>query len=283
MKVLVFAATVLVAWSVAAAQTPAPGQAPADYLKDIQIDPRNPITPGGAVPVKDEPHHALELKNDFVHVFNVTVPPLDATLLHQHDLPYIYLTLGTTDVVNAVQGKPEVELTLQDGETRFTPGGFAHVARTDAGIPFHNITIELVKPQGSPRNLPAGSPERPLGSCPLASAESRRNPQIPNEQVMPCFETDEARLSVVRVEGGKDYEEAAPQTAALLVTMSNANLDVSLGGQHAAFLHVGDVLWLPAGMARRAQDFIGIRSNFLLLSFKDTGAGKDAAATKPEN
>lgn len=276
MKISVLTAMIVLVCSAAAAQTPTPGQASPDYLKDIQIDVKSPIAPSGAVPVSEEPHHALALKNDFVHVFNVTVPPLDATLLHQHDLPYIYLTLGTTDVVNAIQGKPEVELTLQDGETRYTPGGFAHVARTDAGILFHNITIELVKPQGTPRNLPAGGPERPLGSCPLPSADPRRNPQIPNEQVVPCFETDEMRLSVVRVEGGKDYEEATPQTAALLVAMSNANLDVALGGQHAAFLHAGDVLWLPAGVARRVQDFIGIRSNCLLLSFKDTATGKEA-------
>jgi hypothetical protein len=61
--------------------------------------------------------------------------------------------------------------------------------------------------------------------------------------------------------------------------MSNANLDVALGGQHAAFLHVGDVLWLPAGVARRVQDFLGIRSNFLLLSFKDTATDKTAATS----
>jgi hypothetical protein len=279
MKICALTVVVLLVLSPALAQTAAPTQASPDFLKDIHIDTRNPITPGAAVPVKDEPHHALVLKNDYVHVYNVTVPPLDATLLHQHDLPYIYLTLGATDVVNAVQGKPEVELTLPDGETRYTPGGFAHIARTDAGIPFHNITIELAKPQASPHNLPAGSPERPLGTCPPAGADLKRNPQIPAEQVVPCFETDEVRLDVVRVEGGKDYEEAAPKTAALLVAMSNANLDVSLGGQHAAFLHAGDVLWLPANTARRVEDFIWIRSNFLLLSFKDTASDNAAGAT----
>jgi hypothetical protein len=175
--------------------------------------------------------------------------------------------------VNAIQGKPEVDLTLPDGETRYTPGGFAHLVRTEAGVGFHNITIELAKPQSAPRNLPAGSPERVLGTCPQGALDVKRNPQIPSQQVVPCFETDEVHLELVRVEGGKDYEEAAPQTAALLVAMSNANLDVSLGGQHAAFLHAGDVLWLPAGTARKIEDFIWIRSSFLLLSFKDT-AGK---------
>jgi hypothetical protein len=277
MKICFWLSMALLASWTAQAQTQGRAQAtnpnPPDLMKDIQIDIKSPITPDAAVPVKDEPHHALALKNDFVHVYNVSVPPLDATLLHQHDLPYIYLTLGATDLVNAIQGKPEVELTLPDGETRYTPGGFAHLVRTEAGVGFHNITIELAKPQSAPRNLPAGSPERVLGTCPQGALDVKRNPQIPSQQVVPCFETDEVHLELVRVEGGKDYEEAAPQTAALLVAMSNANLDVSLGGQHAAFLHAGDVLWLPAGTARKIEDFIWIRSSFLLLSFKDT-AGK---------
>ena len=270
MKVSFLSLCSLLVSSAAFAQTPAPN--PPDLLKDVEINIQNPIKPDGAVPIKDEPHHALVFRNDYVHVYNVTVPPLDATLLHQHDLPYIYLVLGTTDVVNAVQGKPEVDLNLPDGATRFTPGGFAHIARTDAGIGFHNITIELAKPQVSPRNLPAGGPDRPLGTCPLSSPDPKRNPQVPAEQDIPCFETDELRLDVVHVEGGKDYEVTTPQTAALLVAESNANLDVSLGGQHAAFLHAGDVLWLPAGTARKVEDFLGIKSSFLLLSFKDTAA-----------
>lgn len=254
----------------AAAQSPVN---PADLAKDIQINTQNPIPPQNAVPVNDEPHHAHVLQNDFVRVYNVTVPPLDATQLHQHDLPYIYLMLGPADVVNAVQGKPEVRLTLEDGATRYMAGGFAHIVRTDAGIPFHNITIELERPQGTPRNLPEKSEDRPLGSCPQSVVDPKPgNEQIPAQQLVSCFETDEVRLDMVKVEGGKDYADPAPRNATLLVAMSGANLDVFLGGQHAEFLHAGDVLLLPAGTARRVVDFLGIKSSFLLLSFKDTGA-----------
>lgn len=246
---------------------------PVDLNKDIQINIQSPIKPLGAVPVNDEPHHAHVFQNDLVRVYNVTVPPLDATLLHQHDKPYIYLILGASDVVNAVEGQPEVRLQFEDGATRYTPGGFAHIARTDAGIPFHNITIELEKPQTSPRNLPVGSVDRPLGSCPPVAAGAKpTNNQLPAEQSVSCFETDQVRLDRVRVEGGKDYSDVAPRTAALLVAMSGANLDVSLGGQHVAFLHEGDVLWLPAGTSRRIVDFLGTKSSFLLLSFKDSAA-----------
>lgn len=79
-------------------------------------------------------------------------------------------------------------------------------------------------------------------------------------------------MELVKVEGGKDYGQASPDTAALLIAMSNANLDVSLGGQHTEFMHAGDVLWLPSGTARKVVDFLGIKSQFLLISFKDSGA-----------
>src|SRR5690349_24391788 len=123
-------------------------QAPPSYLP-VQ----NPVAPTGPVPLSEEPHHRLVLQNDFVHVYNVMVPPLDATLLHRHDLSYLYLTLGQTELVNAVQGQPEVRMTIQDGETHYTPGNFAHLVRTDSGLAFHNVTVELVHPQGTTRNL----------------------------------------------------------------------------------------------------------------------------------
>jgi hypothetical protein len=251
----------------ALAQTAAPN--PSNTKKDV-IDIQDPIKPVDAVPVSAEPHHVLVLRNDYVHVYNVTVPPLDATLLHQHDLPYIYLTLGIGDVTNAVAGKPEVHLTFEDGETHYTLGGFAHIARTDAGILFHNITVELAHPQASPRNIGDKSGERPLGACPQRAAGTKQNDQAPFEQLSGCFETDEARMDMVIIEGGKDYEEAAPRAATLLIAMSNANLEVSLGGEHAAFLHEADVLWLPAGTSRKVVDLLGTKSRFLLITFKDS-------------
>lgn len=271
MKIAVLPIVVLLLASSTGAQTASPLPA-ADIKKEIQIDIQSPIKPQGAVPVSAEPHHAHAFQNDYVRVYNVTVPPLDATMLHQHDLPYIYLTLGTTDVINAVAGKPEAHLTLKDGSTRYSPGGFAHIARTDAGILFRNITVELVHPQAVPRNLGDESSDRPLGSCPQSTAATSSNNQIPREQVVPCFETDELRLELVKVEGGKDFVQPSPGTAALLIAMSDANLDVSLGGQHTAFLHVGDVLWLPAGTSRKVVDFLGIKSQFILISFKDSAA-----------
>src|SRR5216684_5224699 len=89
-----------------------------------------------AVPIPQEPHHHLVLENDYVRVFRVSVPAHDATLLHQHDVPYVYVSLGPADVINAVQGKPEARIVMADGQLGYSSGHFAYIARTDAGSTF---------------------------------------------------------------------------------------------------------------------------------------------------
>jgi hypothetical protein len=243
---------------------------------------QNPTAPPGPVPIGEEPHHRLVLQNDFTHVYNVMVPPLDATLLHQHDFPYLYVVLGPADIINAIVGKPELHQSLQDGETHYTPGHFAHIARTDSGMPFHNITIELIHPQGTAKNLCkevlAGQPiacpqQRPATDSAKGNAKGKKPaaPEPANDDV-PYFETDEVRVELFKASSGRDYVDPAPKTHALLVALTDANLDVNLGGEHLSFLHGGDVLWLPAGQHRRVVDFLGTRSSFFLISFKDGAA-----------
>ncbi len=248
----------------------------------VSNPPQDPAAPPGPVPISEEPHHRLVLQNGFIHVYNVMVPPLDTTLLHQHDLPYLYLTLGTADIINAIAGKPELHQVLQDGEMHYSPGHFAHVARTDSGMPFHNITIELIHPQGTPKNLckdvvpgaPTNCPE------PQPAADNKKGKKAKPEAAgdhVPYFETDEIRVELHKVSSGKDYVDATPKVDALLVALSDGNLDANLGGEHLSFLHGGDVLWLPAGQHRRIVDFLGTQSRFLLISFKD---GAPPAATE---
>src|SRR6266403_2036010 len=250
-------------------QTP---QAPAPNLP-LQY----PTVPQGPVPISDEPHHRLVLQNDFARVYNVTVPPLDSTLLHQHDLPYLYVVLGPADIINAIVGQPELHQVLQDGETHYSPGHFAHIVRTDSGMPFHNITVELVRPQATAKNLckdvlpgaPLNCPEQ--GPTVASSKGKKAAPQAASDDT-PYFETDEVRVDLHRVSDGNDYVDAAPKVAALLIGLTNSNLDVNLAGEHIGFLHGGDVLWLPAGQHRRIVDFLGTHSSFLLISFKDSTA-----------
>ena len=319
---LVISCAAAEAQSVAQQPAPAPQQqnppsAPAQGQPG-NLASQYPTAPTGPVPLSDEPHHRLVLQNAFTRVYNVMVPPLDVTLLHQHDFPYIYVVLGPADIINAIQGKPELHQVLQDGDTHYTPGHFAHVARTDSGTPFHNITIELLRAQGTAKNLCkdviAGQPtDCPAQEVAAAKAEqdktaktnqqdktaasaktqnaktgskrsrtsSARNTDsaarpAASDDTIPYFESDEVRVDLHKVSSGNDYVEAAPKSDALLVALTDANLDANLGGEHLQFLHGGDVLWLSAGQHRRIVDFLGTRSNFLLVSFKDSSPATPA-------
>jgi hypothetical protein len=239
-------------------------------------NPPNPDYSGSAptiaqqlVPLDDEPHHHLLLQNFYVRVYAVSVPPLDATLMYKHELPFVAVNLGATDVVNQVQGKPEARLTLQDGQVTYSSGGFSQLIRTDAGLPFRNVTVVLAKPQGTARNLCKPIVAGPL-ECPPPPGTTKKSAAESADDDAPYFETDEIRVDVIKVADMKNYVEEKPKYDALLVALSNANLNANLGGEHVSFLHGGDILWLPAGIPRRVTDFLDATSNFLLVSFKDT-------------
>jgi hypothetical protein len=97
------------------------------------------------VEITAEPHHHLAFANDQVRVFTVDVPAHSETLLHWHRHDYIFITLGDSEVVNAVQGKDPVTLKLQDGQAGFLPGPFVHIFRNLSPQPFRNVTIELLR------------------------------------------------------------------------------------------------------------------------------------------
>ena len=97
------------------------------------------------VPITEEHHHHLVLDNDYVRVFHVEVAPHEETLYHQHDMDYVFVTLGDSKVASErVDGK-STTLELKDGDTRFTKGGFAHKAVNLSDKPFVNVTVELKK------------------------------------------------------------------------------------------------------------------------------------------
>jgi len=294
-----------------AGQKPAifdPGQAPS--LEQEQTAAENRV-----VPLQAEPHHRLVLQNEFVHVYTLGISPNDSTLMHRHDLPYVAVNFGVTDIIDVVQGRSEAQVKLQDGQVTYAAGGFAHVLRTDSSSALRNVMMELVRPQGTARNLcrpvvigPLDCPnqakaqeqiateakaaeaqtKRPargaksarhgttdtasLASKPAESAEASKRAHARADDDVRYFETDEIQVDVITVSQGRDYVEAAPERNGLLVALTNADLDATRAGQHISFLHDGDILWLPAGEPRSVSDFLGTRSSFLLVSFKDSDA-----------
>ena len=145
-----------------------------------------------AVSITDEPHYRLIFENSYIRVFRMSLVEHDATLLHKHDQPYVYVPLGPADFVDAVAGKPDAHVTMTSGQVAYSPGGFSHSIRTDVGPALDSIMIELLKPQSDPQNTCAGIvPGPPIYRCPTTAADKKNG-----SSNLPLFKTDETDVSV---------------------------------------------------------------------------------------
>src|SRR5437899_746858 len=189
-------------------------------------------------------------------------PPHDQTQLHQHGHDYIFVSLGPADVVNAVPDEPEVHLVLKDGETHFTRGGFAHVARNLSDAPFRNVTIEFLHPQDDLRNLCKSVAQGDLGVC-------NRSDTGPGGYVEePWFETKELRIDFLQLRRNARFVQRVP-AGCLYVVLDESRMQDETG-KPAVGLRPGDVFWVPAATILHLRNIAPTASRYLLLTFKST-------------
>jgi quercetin dioxygenase-like cupin family protein len=186
------------------------------------------------VEITAEAHHHLAFENEYVRVFKVEVAAHDSTLMHRHRHDYIFVTVGSSDVSNEVEGKPPVELKLQDGDTHFLSGNFAHIARNLAPTPFRNVTIELLK-----NDKAAG-----------AKWDEERGLQVLHggtQEIL--FVKDGARVSEVELQPGGMMPSHHHNGPHLVVAITDLDLrsEIEGRGPAAAQLKSGDAKWMPGG------------------------------------
>jgi beta-alanine degradation protein BauB len=189
------------------------------------------------VEITNEAHHHVVLENQYVRVFQVEVAPRESTLMHWHRHDYVFVTLGASDVSNEVKGKPPVGLKLQDGETRFVPGNFAHIARNNATTPFRNVTIELLQDEKARTRAPAPWDEE-------------RGVHVLNEGTQEIlFAKDGARVSEFELQPGGSVPSHHHSGPHLVVAVTDLDLRSDVKGQEPMPGHFksGDVKWLPGG------------------------------------
>jgi hypothetical protein len=236
-------------------------------------------TPSSAAPVavKDEPHHHLLLENAYVRAWHFEIAGHETTLLHAHDLPYLGVALMPGDYVNGVAGKPEAHATVDEGQLNYSKGGFSHIVRTDAGTPFQNFTIELLKPQGTPRNRCVKVIDGPL-DCPV---EAAGRPVVES----PVFETDELLVLAGALPLGRFYNAESSPSPRLFVVLSGSQVSLEAAGAKPKKLSGGDLYWLPAGTSatvtevtpekrgKESQSELKL-SRFYIIVFKDAGGAQ---------
>ena len=119
-----------------------------------------PVAAQSPVPVANEPRHHLKFENNYVRVFDVVVPPGDATLFHIHSNDYVFVSIGDATLKAEVLGGRPADLIMKDGESRFTKGPITHRVTNVSNTPFRNITIEIL---GSPGRTAPSKPDTSPG------------------------------------------------------------------------------------------------------------------------
>ncbi|MGB8128187.1 MAG: hypothetical protein WCG81_00165 [Candidatus Angelobacter sp.] len=220
-----------------------------------------------SVEITSEPSHHLVFQNEYLRVFDVTVAPRATTLVHKHNHDYLFVTLGDSDVVSVRPGEKPVALKLKDGEVRFTPGNFAHAAINQSDRPFHNITIELLKPS---TNVKVCTADCDSGGCIGAIP---RTPED-NSPLPGCSGTDRriysdqwtASMSGMAANSTLDSPPAGPT---LLIAVTKLDLEKQSGDAVGPFKRApGGFDWIPAGRQETMRNPGSSAAQFITLEFK---------------
>jgi len=212
------------------------------------------------VEITSEPRHHLVFENEYVRVFDVTVAPKDTTLVHRHNHDYLFVTLGDSDVVSARPGEKPVALLLKDGEVRYTPGNFAHAAINNNDRPFHNITIELLKPSANVKTCTELCVTRPY-KCPDGGSlcpESEKR-----------ISADQWTLSLVTLPPSARIEKHSHTIPHLVVAVSDLDLtSQSDSGSNNFKRAPGGLAWVPAGVTHTLTNNSSKPAQFVTLQFQ---------------
>jgi quercetin dioxygenase-like cupin family protein len=209
------------------------------------------------VEITAEPSHHLALENAYVRVFKVEVAPHAATLLHRHRHDYMFVTLGASEVENDVAGKPPVTLKLQDGETHFTPGDFAHIAKNLSTQPFRNVTIELLKDEEAHKTPPP----------PWDEERGLHVLQGGTHDIM--FAKDGVRVSEIALQPGAMLPQHHHTGPHLVVAVTDLEMRSDIEGKGASIkeLKAGDIAWVPGGFTHTLTNVSKQEAKFITLEF----------------
>jgi len=208
------------------------------------------------VEITSEPSHHKIIDNEYVRVFKVEVAPHAETLMHRHNHDYLFVTLGDTQVENDVAGKPPVTLNLKEGEARFVPGNFAHIAKNLAATPFRNVTIEIVQDEKYRQSPHKWDEERALHVLDGGT-----------QDVM--FVKDGVRVTDVQLQPGATIPKHRHIGPHLLVAVTDLDVrsDVEGQGPMPGKFMAGDAKWLPGGYSHTLTNTGKQTARFITFEF----------------
>jgi quercetin dioxygenase-like cupin family protein len=182
-------------------------------------------SPQSPVEISGEPRHHPKFENEFVRIWDVTVPAGDATLWHAHRNDNVVVTLGGASLRIEAVGAAPTEVEWKFGDVKFGKATYVHRAMNIGTTPFHNMTIELLK--------------APIGS----QAETKLKEPITRA---PAFENDRVRAYRLTLEPGQSTTMHTHLLAGLAIAITAAEIEVTTEGKtkpDRLTLLLGDVRW----------------------------------------
>ena len=207
-----------------------------------------PATVQAPVPVANEPRHHLKFENEYVKVFDVVVPPGDATLFHIHSNDYAFVSIGDATLKAEVMGGQPGDMIVKDGEARFTKGPITHRVTNVAGFPFRNITIEILKSPGPVGNAtPDNSPGHSI-----------------------VLENDRVRIERLILEPGQSTNVHTHNLSALSVFLTRAKVRVESPGAKPQTIDYkpGDFRWRAAPVTHSIKNIGSTRFEAVGVDWK---------------
>jgi hypothetical protein len=211
------------------------------------------------VEITGEPHHQAVLANHQVRVFKVEIPPHSETLMHWHRHDYVYVTLGSSQVVNTVKGKDPVNVEMRDGQTGFLRGGFAHMARNLSGQPYRNVTVEFLqddKLRHAPEHWDPAHPEEDRGLDILNGG---------TQEIL--FVKDGVRVSECELQPGASLHLHAGPHLIVALTDSKLRGDIARKASRIIPMKRGESRW-AGGSAQILTNTGDHSSKFVTLEFR---------------
>jgi quercetin dioxygenase-like cupin family protein len=195
-------------------------------------------SPQSPVEISGEPRHHPKFENEFVRVWDVTVPAGDVTLWHIHRNDNVVVTFGDASLRIETVGAAPVESQLKLGDVGFRKATYVHRAMNIGTTPFHNFTIEILKSS--------------MGSQSLSklNGQTGRQPIIENERV---------RIYRVSLEPGQSTTMHTHLLPGLGVAMTAGEIELTTEGKDKPdrfTLPLGDVRW-RAGAVTHAIKNVG--------------------------
>ena len=206
-------------------------------------------SPQSPAEISGEPRHHPKFENEFVRIWDVTVPAGDATLWHAHRNDNVVVTLNGANLRIETVGAAPAEVQWKFGEVRFGKATYVHRAMNVGTTPFHNLTIELLKSPPAPQE-------------PAKVEPNTRTPVLENERV---------RVYRLTLEPGQSTPMHTHLLTGLAVSITGGEIEMTTEGKDKPdrlSLPATDVRWRAAAVTHSIKNIGKTRFEAVDIEFK---------------